>query len=117
MLTTLGKWIRKWRIDHDSSLYVMSKALCVSTSYLSAIETGKRTPSQSFVGKMADYMELIPEEREELFRLVDQSRKELKLDMRSLPEEKQELAICFARKIESLSDEDRKMILQLLQRK
>lgn len=42
MLTPFGKLCRKIRIDHDELMEDMARKLDVTTSYLSAVERGKR---------------------------------------------------------------------------
>ena len=55
MLNEYGKAVRKARIDTGSTLLKMSKALNVSVSYLSQMETGKVKLSLPFVSKVEKY--------------------------------------------------------------
>lgn len=49
MALRIGKILKKIRIDHDEVLADMAKRLKISTSYLSAIETGKRPLPKGFL--------------------------------------------------------------------
>jgi len=52
MALRIGKILKKIRIDHDEVLADMAKKLKISTSYLSAIETGKRPLPKGFLAKL-----------------------------------------------------------------
>ena len=45
MLTSLGKFLRKIRIDNDEYLKDMADKLGVTVSFLSAVENGKKKES------------------------------------------------------------------------
>ena len=56
MLTPVGKYLRKMRIDLDESMDDMALRLGVSKTYLSFIENGTREISQDFANKiMSEY--------------------------------------------------------------
>ena len=42
MLTSIGKFLRKLRVDHDEILKDMAEKLEVTVSFLSAVENGKK---------------------------------------------------------------------------
>ena len=42
MLTSIGRFLRKLRIDHGEILKDMADALGVSSAFLSAVENGKK---------------------------------------------------------------------------
>ena len=52
MLTPLGKFLRKLRLDNDQLLRDMAERLDMPSSTLSAIETGRRKPPQGFAEKV-----------------------------------------------------------------
>jgi len=52
MLTPFGKALRKLRLDLDISLKDMAEKLNVSSSFLSAVETGKKKIPQNFLEKI-----------------------------------------------------------------
>ena len=49
MLTELGKFLRKLRIDNHQNLSEMADILGISSANLSSIENGKRKPNQSMI--------------------------------------------------------------------
>jgi|GEM_PF-1439416 len=54
MLTPIGKYLRKLRIDCDESMDMMARRLGVSKTYLSFVENGIREISQDFAVKIMD---------------------------------------------------------------
>ncbi|WP_335333622.1 helix-turn-helix domain-containing protein [Candidatus Sodalis pierantonius] len=48
MVSNLGKYLRKLRIDHDMTLRDMADCLGISAAYVSAIELGKRAAPTPF---------------------------------------------------------------------
>lgn len=114
MLSVLGKLIRKWRIDNGKTLYMMASGLDVSSAFLSAVETGKKKAPSDLLQKIKSYMNLNDQEGKELERAALQSQKEIKIDMHNIDETGQELVACFARRIDSLSESEKKKILSIL---
>ncbi len=55
MLNEYGKVVRKARIDAGTTMLSMAKALGVAPSFLSQMETGKRTITPAFVKKAEEY--------------------------------------------------------------
>lgn len=58
MLTNFGKVIRKIRIDRNHKLLDMAQELEVSSSFLSAIERGRKKIPQDFVGRLVNSYKL-----------------------------------------------------------
>lgn len=52
MLTDLGKYLRKLRIDNGELLKDMADKLEISCSYLSSIETGKKKLTEQIKKKL-----------------------------------------------------------------
>ncbi len=53
----LGEALRLIRVFHDSKTGELAKALDISPSYISEIESGKKTPSLDTLKKYADYFD------------------------------------------------------------
>ena len=49
MLTSLGKYLRTFRIQQGELLKDMATLLDVAPAYLSSIENGKRLPTRKFI--------------------------------------------------------------------
>lgn len=56
-LTEFGKAVRIARVHTGDTLLAMSKALGVSSSFLSALETGSKNVSEEWVGKIKQYFD------------------------------------------------------------
>lgn len=103
MLTPFGIGVRKLRLDKGLRLLDLAVRLKVSTSYLSAIETGRKPIPEGFVEIVADKMGLTREETEELKQAEDHTKKEVRLN--KVPEDQRALVAAFARKVDQLSPE------------
>lgn len=73
-LTEYGKVVRKFRIERGWLLKDMADELKRSASYLSAVETGRKPPSDDVVAATADALALTGVERAELFRAAELSK-------------------------------------------
>lgn len=51
-ITEFGKFIRKFRLDHDERLFDMAQKLEVSSAFLSSVETGKKSIPQKMLNKI-----------------------------------------------------------------
>ena len=70
MITEFGKALRKLRIDRGEILKTMAEKLNMTSSYLSAIECGKRNIPSDLISKLASIYDLTEEEQEILSRYV-----------------------------------------------
>lgn len=69
LITQFGKFCRKLRIDHDEQLKDMASKLGITSSYLSAIENGKRRVTPEIMKEVAHVYELTEEQLNELSRI------------------------------------------------
>ena len=74
MLTPLGKFLRKLRLDNDQLLRDMAERLDMPSSTLSAIETGRRKPPQGFAEKIGRAYALADELRVRSKRMEHRDR-------------------------------------------
>lgn len=95
MITAFGKFMRKWRLEHDVKATVMAKAVGCSRSYLSYMETGIKTPSDKMTARLADFMQLSEEDRHVMQLCIDQSRKVWMIDMTQFSQEARALLVAF----------------------
>jgi transcriptional regulator with XRE-family HTH domain len=115
--TELGKSLRKLRIDVGETLGDMADRLGITSSYLSAIEKGKRPAPAGLVEKIADLYSLSKEMRDSLAAAADKTLKSVKVDLDGASDPKRDAALCFARSFEDLDDETAKSVLKLLRKK
>lgn len=109
MLTEFGKSIRKIRIDHGVILADMARTLGVTSSYLSAVEHGKRKVPENWIRLIAEKYDLTTKESDELQETVERSRKEVIIPLGN-SKEKDDLALSFARVFDNC---DQKTLLDL----
>lgn len=114
MATALGKFLRKLRIDNDELMKDMADKLLLATSTLSSIENGRRNPPKDFEEKLISAYKLASSEIEQLHNVVMQSKDEIALKIKDMPNQDQELAVSFARRFENLSEKDKARIKEIL---
>ncbi len=118
MLTPFGKELRKQRIDKGMLLRDMAEALRVSVSWLSAVETGRKPIPEGLVDKVAAFFGFNEDAKAKLRRLADISKEEFKLRIKQgADDDTRDLAAALARRFDDLSDEEKKGIRDILNRR
>lgn len=117
MSTIFGKFCRMLRIRNDEVLRDMARKLGVSSSYLSAVENGKRPTPKSWRNKLIQLYDLTNDESKELDDAIYQSHQEIKitLNLNRFSSSDRDTLMAFARRYDSL-DEDAKTSLRELLR-
>lgn len=116
MFTPLGKYLRKQRIDIGMTLMQMAKGIDVSSAFLSAVETGKKSPPKGFTDKIATFLNLGEKQIVDLSKLVDASAKEVRISLDRSNDDTRIMASAFARRLERLNDDDMEAIMKILQK-
>jgi transcriptional regulator with XRE-family HTH domain len=116
MLTELGKFLRKVRIDRNLLLKDMALGLEVSPAYLSTVETGKKTFSDDFVQKIAKYLGFLPGSigYRDLEDAVIMTRGQVQVPFHGMTNRHQEVAMAFSRQFEEMKVTELDKILALL---
>jgi transcriptional regulator with XRE-family HTH domain len=114
MLTKFGKTVRKLRIDKGDRLKDMAESLGKTSAYVSAVETGKKHPTDYMVRKIAAHYSLTPDQSDELEQAAAESRGEVIIPMKGLTELQRKAAAAFGRRLSDLTDDELKQILELL---
>jgi transcriptional regulator with XRE-family HTH domain len=110
MLTSLGKFLRKLRIDQGEILKDMAHKLNVTVSFLSAVENGKKKMPASWNSQICELYQLNERQQEEFTAAIADSEQKVELLFNETSVEQRELAVAFARKF---SDFDERQIRQL----
>ena len=105
MITSFGKFCRILRIENNELLKNMSDKLGVSSAFLSSVENGKKEIPESWYSNIVALYSLSNKEADKLYDAILSSKKELKINLKNLSNEDLNLAVSFARKFESLSEE------------
>lgn len=117
MLTALGKFLRKYRIDHGEILKSMAEKLQMTPAYLSSIENGKRTPPKNLVEKLSAVYSFTAEEFNELQQSYSETINELTISFENINNFQRNLGVVFARKLENLNQEQIDSMLSILNKK
>lgn len=116
MLTGIGKFLRKLRIDNGEILKDMADALEVSSAFLSAVENGKKKMPDSWREKLKDIYSFSSEQSEELQKAIIDTNDMVEINLHNTNDDSRNLAISFAREFNSLDEETSKKILEILKR-
>jgi len=114
MLTEFGQYLRKLRIDYNLFLKDMAEKLGVTSSYLSAVETGKRNIPNDWVEKICKLYKLDEFEREDLQVATTNSARAVTIDLSDMTQKKRETALLFARKFDDVDDSAIEVMRKLL---
>lgn len=117
VLTELGKYLRRYRIDKGMLLKDMAAALNLTPAYISAIENGKRPPTLEFVKSIRQSLGLNEYEENSLMDAYYQTVNAITINIDSTNDRQTDLGLIFARKIDSLSDDQINLISQILHSK
>ena len=112
MTTAIGKELRKLRIDREERLLDMAQTLSKSPAFVSAVETGRKSPPVHFEELVIDRYGLQQESAVALRQAADQSRKTFTLHPES--ESARDTAGLLARRMNDLSDDQLRKIRNIL---
>ncbi len=114
MATTFGKELRKLRIDYDDTIVGMANKLKISTSYLSAIESGKRNIPSDMVDCIVKIYGLSIERRDELRQAEAESSTNIDIDLSKVSDGQKKLIFALSRKLDGITEEQCAEILKKL---
>lgn len=114
MLTEFGKLIRKYRIDNNLILKDMADTLGLPSSYLSAMELGRKVVSNEFLEKLFAKYHFSQEEQRNFIEAAKLSVNSVKINIENVDSARRNMALSFARKFDSLDEETVKKILDYL---
>jgi transcriptional regulator with XRE-family HTH domain len=103
MITAFGIVTRKLRLDKGLRLLDLAKKLNLSSSFISAVETGKKPIPAGYVDSVVKALGLTSAEALELQRAADRSKTAVDID--GLQGGQRELVAAFARKLHDLPPE------------
>ena len=114
MVTELGKYLRRLRLDEGELLKEMAVKLDLASSSLSSIESGRRKPPKGFAEKIASIYTLTSDQVESLQQAMAYSADEVALVLKGMSASDRELAVAFARRFENLDEADKRRIKEVL---
>ena len=116
MLTSLGKFLRKLRIDRGEILKDMADKLDVTASFLSAVENGKKRMPAAWNGLICDLYDLTALQKSEFTTAIAETSDAIEMNLISANLGRRELAVSFARKFNSIDDDQIEEIRKILQK-
>ena len=114
MITSLGKFLRKLRIDHGEILKHMADKLGVTVSFLSAVENGKKRMPSDSNEQICTLYNLSNQQKEDFTAAIAETTKAIEMDLVSASMEQRELAVSFARSFSKLDDAQMEEIRNIL---
>lgn len=111
-LTPFGKEIRKLRIERGETMMEMANRIQKSPSYLSSVETGRKSIPATLINQIVQTYGLDDRAAQRLQDAANASASVFKIA--PTEEKDQELVAAFARKFDSLTDEQRKQLFNIL---
>ncbi len=118
MLTELGKFLRKLRIDNYQNLSEMADILGISSANLSSIENGKRKPKQSMISVIIEKYNLNDCDIDRLWIAYFVTKGKISIYLDSVISEKhQNVGLMFVRNYNDLSVEQIERIWTILNKK
>ena len=114
MLTSLGQFLRKLRLERGEILKTMADKLGVTSAFQSAVENGKKRMPAAWYEKLASLYSFSEDQSAALEKAVMESNGIVELNIRNASFGKRDLAISFARRFDSLDDETSRQIFALL---
>ena len=117
MVTNLGKFLRKLRIDKDELLLDMAQRLEVSAPFLSKVETGKKKPPKEWKEKMIDMYNIKGNDREIFEKYFFEAENQRAIDLSNYNETEKDIMIAFARRIDGMNEEKINKIKKIIEEK
>ncbi len=115
MYTEFGKALRHIRLDHFENMKDMAQKLNVSTSFLSAVEVGKKNIPAKWVEDISNIYNLSAQETNELQNAFDITQQKVSLSLESMDEAHQNVSLMFARSIKNIDPNTLDKLKKLLE--
>ena len=114
MITKIGDFLRKLRLDNQQILKDMAEVLGVSSAFLSAVENGKKSMPDSWCNILKESYKLSDDDVDNLRQAAMESQKSISLNLQSASPSNRQLAVSFARQFNSMDADTSQKILRIL---
>ena len=105
MLTEIGRYLRKMRVDHGQTIGEMASQIGVSLALLSAIETGRNRLTDKMIKMLDDYiLDVDPFNFHNYKRAVILTVDFLQIEMKDLSENQKLISEIFIKSAKKLTD-------------
>jgi len=116
MLTSIGKFLKKLRVDHGEILKDMADKLEVTVSFLSAVENGKKHMPSAWYEKICKHYGLDETQRASFSTAIAETEESIEMNLANVNIARRELAVSFARRFNSIDDDQAAEIRKILTR-
>lgn len=114
MVTSFGKFLRNLRMDVGELLLDMASKLHVSPAFLSGVENGKRKIPEGWLDEISGLYGLTDEQSAKMKESYFDSNDKVDIVLNNLQDKQRNLAIAFARRLDSIPESDIERILKIL---
>ena len=115
MYTEFGKALRHIRLDNFENMKDMAQKLDVSTSFLSAVEVGKKNIPAKWVDEISQIYNLDENQQKELQNAFDITQQKVSLNLDSMDKDQQNVSLMFARSIKNIDPNTLEKLRELLE--
>ena len=120
MYTAFGKALKILRLELGIRLYDMANTLGISSAFLSALETGRKNIPLDFLKDLITHYSLSDKQKQSIKIAEEVTRKEEfakkkahHIRISSTDNDVHELTLAFARRINSLTEEEKKQLQKM----
>lgn len=113
--TKYGEFVRLLRVKNHEVMGDMASLLKTTTSYMSAVENGKKNVPKGWSSIIAEHYKLNEEEIRELNNSIEESKTQMKINMQKTGTIQRRTAIQFARSFDGMDEETAIKIMKLLE--
>ncbi len=106
MITSFGKFLRNLRMDNGEILKTMAEKLGVTSSFLSAVENGKKKIPLDWIDRIVSLYSLTDKQRSKIQDAYYETNECVEIGLSQLNQNQRELAFSFARRLNNFSDEE-----------
>ena len=117
MITKLGDFLRRLRLQNQEILKDMAKTLDVSSAFLSAVENGKKSMPDSWYPILQEKYSLDDNDMDFLKQVAMESQKTVSLNLQNASTSNKQLAVSFARQFDGMDEFTSQQILKILNKR
>lgn len=114
MITAFGKFLRILRMDKGEILKEMAEKLGVTSSFLSAVENGKKKIPTDWAEKIEKLYSLSNKKAIELENSISETNECVEIGLTNLNLKQKELAFSFARKLNNFDEKELNKLWEIL---
>lgn len=112
----LGKFLRRLRLDRNEYQQEMADKLQTTPQYLSKVELGRRTASQTFIKRLIDVYHLSSREQKDLQKAIFNSYPKMVLSYsKPLSTTQIDLVLCLKENLPNMSNETCSKLISVIE--